>query len=164
MNNLFLKKDEIKLVNGGYLSNSEGNSVYNEAFVEAQDEAHYVVMLAKAIKGKDFKGKRADDINSIKETLHKELYAEKIHEFVEIPKEPKLKIRDQMAKEAIDFMDFTDKKSKIDEVNSYMNKKFKVLIKFEKHGLFFEKDVCELNAIYSLKEIIAAVEETIDFL
>ena len=84
----FIKKEELQLINGGYLSDKDGNPVYNKAFVEAQEHAHYIVTFAKMAKGKDFVGKEAESLDAFKKEVQNLLYAPKVREHVTAPKKP----------------------------------------------------------------------------
>lgn len=157
----FLKK--VQLINGGYLSNGEKKPVFNAAFVKAQQHAEYVVKFAELAKGKDFKGKEADSVDSLKQEVLEYFNKSKTVAFVEKPEKVKQPTTDKLAKEALAFIEFTENSSKTDKINSFLQQ-FKVLSEFEEFGLFFEEDIVKLDKLYTMKEVITAVTETIDLL
>jgi hypothetical protein len=162
MSKRFLKSDEVEIKNGGYLISKDGKPVYNGEFIAAQERAEYVVTFAKMCKGKDFKGKQADSIKEVKEEVIKLLCSKK-EVYIEEPELPKQTLNEKLKKEALDFMQASDKKESIKKVNNYLQR-FNVLKDFEEFGLFFEEEICKLNKIYTVKEITEAVHEIIDLL
>lgn len=163
MSKQFLKKDGIQLLNGGYLSNKEGNPVSNAEFVQAQQHAEFIVVFAAKAKGKDFKGKKADSLEDLRKEVQNLLSATKAVSFVDKPAAVKRPTTDKIAAEAMDFIKFQESSSKVDKVNNFLQQ-FKILKEFEDFGLFFEEDIVKLNKIYTMKEVIDAVTETIDLL
>jgi hypothetical protein len=158
----FLKSTEVKLINGGYVSSSEGKAVTNSKFIEAQIHAEYVVTFAKLAKGKDFKGTKADSLEKLTQEV-KDALAVKKTVYVSGPKKVVKKLTQQLADEAMAFMSFEKDTSKADKINSFLEQ-FNVLHEFEEFGLFFKDGIVKLNKVYTMKEVIAAVEETIDIL
>lgn len=161
MSKQFLKKEDLQLVNGGYLSNKEGAPVYNAEFVTAQKHAEYVVTFAKMAENKDFKGKVADSLQDLKNQVSKLLDENQAIQFVKKPKPVSRPTGDKLAKEALDFISFQEDSSKVEKINAFMQQ-FKVLGEFEEFGLFFEEEIVKLNKIYTIKEVIDAVTKTID--
>jgi len=159
----FLKKGEIKLINGGYLSDSKGNPVSNLDFVRAQEQAEFVVTFAEFAKGKDFKGKKADSLADLQKEVREFLYSTKPVTYIEKPKEVKRPVTESLAKEAMDFINFQEKSSVAEKVNNYMQR-FNVLNDFETFGLFFDSGIVKLNKIYTIKEIQEAVNSVIGLL
>lgn len=159
----FIKKDELQLINGGYLSNLEGNPVYNKAFVDLQKSADYIVNYAKLAKTKDFVGKKADTLASLELEVRELLSKSKAIEFVSRPETVKRPTTDKLKLEALSFMTFQENSSKVDKINKFLQQ-FKVLVEFEEFGLFFTEDIVKLNKIYTLEEVVNAVTETIDLL
>ena len=161
----FIKKTEgLQLVNGGYLSNKEGEPVYNAEFVAAQKRAQYIVTFAKHASGKTFEVKEADCVSDVIKAVNEELSL-KATKYVDVPKEVKRELTDKLAAEALSFMDFTDGVAKSEKINSFLQE-FNVLHEFEEFGLFFESDIVKLNAekLYSMSDVVKAVTETIDLL
>jgi hypothetical protein len=161
MSKQFLKKADLQLANGGYLSNSEKNPVFNAEFVTAQKHAEYIVTFAQMAKGKDFKGKKADSLDELKAKVSKMVEGSQVTEFVAKPKTVNRPTGDKLAKEALDFISFQADTSKVEKINAFLQQ-FKVLGEFEEFGLFFEEEIVKLNKIYTMKEVIDAVTETID--
>lgn len=159
----FLKKDEVQLLNGGYLSNSTGHPVFNKDFVHAQKRAEYVVEFANLAKTKDFKGKKADSLVDLKREVSEKLYNKEITEFVKKPTEVEHLLTDKLKQEALSFLDFHVETSKVTKINIFLQE-FNVLRDFENHGLFFESDIVKLNRLYTLEEVIDAVQSTIDLI
>lgn len=158
----FLKKSEVKLVNGGYLSTLEESPVTNDAFVKAQQHAEYIITFAKLAKEKDFIGKKADSLSELSKQVREEL-AKKDVKYVETPKKVVKKLTNQLADEAMAFMNFEKETSKAEKINLFLQQ-FNVLHEFEEFGLFFEDGIVKLNKIYTMLEIIEAVKETINLL
>lgn len=162
MSKQFLKSGEIQLVNGGYLSNKDEKPVFNSDFVVAQEHAHYIMTFAKLAKGKDFEGKEVDSLDDLKKEVAAAL-ADEAPEYVKAPKEVKRPTTDKLAEEALAFVKYNEDKSKAEKVNAFLQQ-FNILKEFEDFGLFFEEDIVKLKKIYTLKEVVSAVEETIDLL
>jgi len=159
----FVKSTEIALVNGGYLSLKEGESpINNKKFVQAQKHAEYIVTFAEMAKGKDFNGKKADSLQSLEKAV-KEALASKATKFVEKSERPEKPLTEKLATEAMAFMNFEASSSKVEKINKFLQQ-FEILHEFESHGLFFKDGIVKLNKIYTMEEIIAAVESTIDLL
>lgn len=158
----FLTAAQVELKNGGYLTSKEGASVGNVAFVNAQQYAHTVITAAKVAKGKDFEGKVAYTKEAFMKELAKELET-KARVYKKAPTAPKLKINDQLADEALSFIKFTEDSEVSERVNAFMSQ-FDVISEFEEHGLFFDQEIVKLEKIYTVKEILKAVELVIDLL
>lgn len=163
MSKQFLKKGELQLVNGGYLSNKEGNPVSNAAFVQAQRHAEYLVTFAKEAKGKDFKGKAPVDLEEFRKEVAKMVQGNQVIEFVEKPKAVARPTGDKLASEALAFMDFQEKSSNTEKINTFLQE-FKILKEFEDFGLFFEEEIVKLNKIYTMQEVIDAVTASADLI
>lgn len=167
---VFLKSNELSLENGGYLTNvkglkkgEEGSPVSNKEFIEVQKHAEYVVTLAEAAKGKDFKGKKADSIEDLKAEVYKKLNETQAVEFVKAPKEIKRPTHDKLKEEALAFLDFEKEKDHSEKVNKFLQQ-FVLLHEFETHGLFFDSGIAKLNKIYTMKDVTKAVQSMIDHL
>lgn len=159
----FLKKTDLKLLNGGYLSDNKENPVTNDAFVKAQQHAEYIVTFAEFAKGKDFKGKPADSISGLKAEVQKFLYESKPTVFIEKPEVVSRPVTESLAKEAMDFISFQDKSSRVDKINNFLQQ-FNILNDFEQFGLFFEEGIVKLNKIYTVEDVKTAVTSVIDLL
>lgn len=159
----FLKKTEVELINGGYLSDKTGSPVSNDEFVNAQAHANYIMTFASLAKGKDFKGKKADTVEDLrKEVMALVLKTAKV-DYVTVPSSVARPTTDALAKEALAFIEFTETSTRAKKLNEFMQQ-FNVLREFEEFGLFFEQDVVKLKKIYTVAEIQTAVTDTIDLL
>jgi len=160
----FLKSKEVKLVGDGYLVNQEGTPINNENFVDAQKMAEYVVAFAEVAKTKDFKGKTADDIVDVKSEVLSKLSKKDEVKYLETPAKPKTPTTSKLAEEALKFIEHDEEKTKVDKVNTYLNR-FNSIYEFENFGLFFDdSEIVKLDKIYTMSEIIEAVNTTIDLL
>ena len=158
----FLKEDGLKLQDGGYLVTAkEGKPVANAEFEKAQKRAEYIVTLAGLAKGKDFKGTKAESFSDLAALAHSQLSAVAVTEFVKAPKEKKAPIREAMLKEALDFIEFNKGTDSAKKVNAFLQE-FNIINEFETFGLFFGSSITKLNKIYTMKEVVDAVESMID--
>ena len=163
MNRIFVKKNELNLVNGGYLvAGKEETPVYNLDFISAQRHAEWVVTFAEKAKGKDFIGKVPDTIASVRDEVRKALSDNGV-KYVATPKEVKQDLTEKLQKEALAFIGHREDVSKANKVNQFLQQ-FNVIQEFEEFGLYFEEDVCKLNKIYTIEEIVKAVTEVIDLI
>jgi hypothetical protein len=158
----FLKTDGLQLINGGYLSTKEDSPVTNDAFVTAQRRAEYVVTFAAMAKGKTFVAKKVDSLDVLKAEVAKALSAKKTS-FVSTPKKPTQKTTEVLAKEAMAFLDYGKDLSKAEKINTFLQE-FTVLQEFEEFGLFFDEGIVKLNKIYTVADVVKAVEATIALL
>ena len=161
MSKIFVKKEELTLVNGGYVVTGKNETpVYNEQFITVQKHAEWVVTFAEKAKGKDFVGKQADSIADVKAEVIKAL-ASKGVEYVKGPKNVKQDLTEKLKEEALAFIKFQGESSKTEKINKFLQQ-FNVIQEFEEFGLYFEEDICKLNKIYTIEEIVAAVTSVID--
>lgn len=158
----FLKNGEVQLLNGGYLSDMSGNPVSNAEYVKAQQHAEYICTFAQLAKGKDFVGKKADSLADLEKEVANALTAKK-KVFVAKPTAVEKSLTKQLAAEAMAFMNFEKDSSKVDKVNNFLQQ-FAVLDEFETFGLFFTEDIVKLNNLYTMQEVVDAVQEVIDLL
>ena len=158
----FLKKEDLQLINGGYLVNKEETPMYNIDFVKAQKHAEYIITFAKLAKGKDFKGKIADSLKEV-ENATKAVLAKQDKTFINLPNKPSRSINNALKEEALKFINFQEKSNNIAKINSFLTQ-FNIIDEFEEFGLFFEQEIGKLNKIYTMKEIIKAVTSVIDVL
>jgi len=163
MSKQFLKFNEVSLQNGGYLTGKDGNPVSNKEFELAQEKAHYVVTFANLAKGKNFKSVKADSLEDLKREVMDAINTNKAVEFVAKPELQARTVTDSLAKEAMDFMNFQEKSTRVNQVNTYLQQ-FKILKDMQDFGLYFDNDIVKLPAIYTLEEVITAVNATIDLL
>ena len=159
----FLKKTEVSLINGGYLSNKENTPVDNKAFVDAQRRAEYIITFAEMAKGKDFKGSEAISLEDFRVSVHNKLNSAEIIEFVAVPKKPLTSVTNKLKGEALAFINFKIENDKAEKINIFLNQ-FAIINEFETFGLFFEQDIVKLNKIYTMSELVTAVNSVIDLL
>ena len=158
----FLKSAELQLINGGYLSTTDGSPVTNSEFITAQKRAEYVITFAKHAKNKDFVGKKSDCLATMIKEVNAELATKKTS-YVALPKKAEKKLANQLADEAMAFMKFEENTSKVEKMNNFLQE-FNTIHEFEEFGLFFDDGIVKLNAIYTMKELVNAVEQTIEIL
>lgn len=159
----FVNSGEAQLLNGGYVSDKEGNPINNAAFINAQKRAEYVVTFAKHCKNKNFVANEVDSLASVKKDVAEELAGMNKVEFVKAPKKVEKKLNQQLADEALSFMQYEEKAGKVDKINNFLTE-FTILKDYEEYGLFFEDGIVKLNKIYTIKDVTKAVEQTIDLL
>lgn len=159
----FLKSTDIQLNSGGYLTTKDEKPVSNAEFVKAQKSAEYVIVFAKLAKGKDFKGKQADSLSSLKAEVQAYFNNSRPTVFVEKPTEVVRPVTDSLAKEALVFINFQETSSRVDKINNFLQQ-FNVINEFESFGLFFSQDIVKLTKIYTIAEITEAVTSVIDLL
>ena len=159
---MFIKAGELSLKNGGYLLNSKDEPVFNENFITVQKHAEWVVTFAEKAKGKDFVGKVPDSIESVKEEVRKALSSKGV-EYVKAPKKVKQDLIEKLQEEALAFIKYQGESSKAEKINKFLQQ-FNIIQEFEEFGLYFEEDICKLNKIYTIEEIVKAVTEVIDII
>ena len=159
---MFVKAGELSLKNGGYLLNSKDEPVFNENFIAVQKHAEWVVTFAEKAKGKDFVGKVPDSIESVKEEVRKALSSKGV-EYVKAPKKVKQDLTEKLQEEALAFIKYQGESSKAEKINKFLQQ-FNIIQEFEEFGLYFEEDICKLNKIYTIEEIVDAVTVVIDLL
>ena len=82
-------------------------------------------------------------------------------EYVSSPKKVKGELTEKLQEEAMTFIKFNSESSKTDKINKFLQQ-FNKLQEFEEFGLYFEEDICKLNKIYTIKEVVTAVKQIID--
>lgn len=162
MSKVFVKKGELSLINGGYLTNNE-KPVTNYEFVNAQALAHFYVTLAKKVKDKDFVGKPADSFKELFDQTAKEIYNTKIIEVIK-PRSANRELTDALAEECLAWNETEIYNEKVKKVNEFITEKFSIINEFETFGLFFEEDIVKLQAIYTIEEIAIALDKIISYL
>jgi len=157
----FLTQDKVELKNGNHLFHGE-NPVTNAEFVQAQKQAEYVIKFAELAKGKSFKDVKGYSLSQLRMDVMEAL-SEKNEVFVEKPTAVDQPLTKKLAEEAMSFMNFQENSNRADQVNAFMQK-FKVLRDFETVGLFFDQGIVKLNKIYTVKEVLDAVNSCIELL
>jgi hypothetical protein len=158
----FLKRSEIELNSANYLvSKVTGNPVTHAEFVGQQKAAEYMVKLAAAVRGKNFKPGKVDNLQAIKNEVMKSITQSQTIQYVEGPAQPKSKVQDEVVKYALDFAAFQGKKDSIENINKVMNN-YNKINDVETVGEYFTEGLVKLNKIYTIDEILDAVNESID--
>ena len=161
MSKIFVKKSDLALINGGYLVTGKNETpVFNEKFISVQKHAEWVITFAEKAKGKDFVGKQADSIADVKAEVLKALSGSDI-QYVTAPKSVKRELTEKLQKEALDFINNDKETLKTVKINKFLQQ-FNTIKEFEEFGLYFEEDICKLNKIYTIEEIVEAVTLIID--
>lgn len=164
MKNQFLKSSELTLNPAGYLISKESsNPVTLDSFVEQQRKAEYIVKLAKAIEGKNFTLGKLDDLEAIKAEVKASITNVSKRNYVTLPSAPTSKVNDEMVEYALNFASYLEKKSNLEKVNDFMAQ-FNKIYDVENVGDYFQEGLVQLNQIYSVDEVLAAVTATIDIL
>lgn len=158
----FLKSNEVTKNAANYLVTVNGAKPVNHpAWVAEQEAAHYVVSLAAAIKGKTFKVSDVDNFAAIEAEVLRSINAEKIENYTTVPAKPVMKLTNQLADEAMAFINHGQDVSKANQINAVMNQ-FNTIRAVEEVGDYFtEGTPVKLKAIYTIAEIQAAVEAKI---
>ena len=152
----FLKKDQIDLVNGGYLViKGTDTPVQHAEFCKLQEEAHYLVSLANKVRGVDFTPKVTKSFNEYKAEVVKEINSQK-RQYVAKPKEAAQPTAEKLQKEALAWMESQKNISKAEKLNTLLQK-FNVIAEFEDFGLYFGEGITKLPKIYTVAEITDAV-------
>ena len=153
----FIKKNELQLINGGYLAGKDANPVKHPQFEEEQRNAHYLVSLAKAMKTKDYVGKKADNVQDTMNEVADAIFNVQSVEYVSKPAKPKQDMRDKMTKEALAWISHSKESSEASNINQEMQK-FNTINDFEKFGLYFDKGLTKMTKIYTIEQIVEAVK------
>jgi len=156
--NIFVKKENLKTINGGYLVNETDTPVNHESFIQLQKEAHALFLISEKVKISDFSEKKSANFKSIVAEVTADLNKNSSKKYIDAPKEPNTKTGDLLVKEAMAWIDFKKEEFKLDKVNSIMQK-FNLISEFEEFGLYFNTEkINKLEKIYSIKEILGFVK------
>jgi hypothetical protein len=159
----FLTSKSLGLNPAGYLINKETSKpVGHTDFVNAQKSAEYIVKLSEAIKGKTFTAGKLDDLNAIKASV-RDAINNTTQTYGTVPVKPTGELTSKLADEAMAFLEFDSKKSKFTQINTFMQT-FNSIKAVEEVGDYFTENVVKLAKIYTISEIQAAVEATIEIL
>jgi len=163
MNDLFIKKGDLRLINGGYAVVGENDTpIANEEFYKVQKNAEWVITFAKLAKGKDFVGKESYSLELLKDQVINEL-KEKDTKYIDLPSAPLSPLNTKLKKEALAFVSHNNKIIDTNKINKFLQK-FNIIHEFEEFGLFFKPSIMKLNKIYTIKDITIAVESVINLL
>jgi len=155
--NEFLKSSELTLNPANYLvSKKTEKPVTHTAFVEQQKRAHYVVKLAEALEGKNFKACKVDDLDAIVKQVQAEIDAADVKNYVAAPSKPTSAVQEELVKFALDFASYEGDKEKVNKINTFMQS-FNAIAGVEEVGDYFSEGLVKLNKIYTIEEILAAV-------
>jgi hypothetical protein len=160
--NSFLKLSELSLNPANYLVSTDGKPVNHVEFVNQQRAADYIVRLAAATAGKTFKAGKVDNLDAIKASVRAAM-ADTSHSYVAAPAKPTSAVNDEMVKFALDFVNYETAKEGASKVNEFMQQ-FNKINDVETVGEYFTEGVVKLNKIYSISEILSAVQSTIELL
>lgn len=158
----FLTSKNLALNPAGYLINKTTNKpVDHKDFVTQQKAAEYICKLADAIKDKNFTCGKVDNLEAIKAEVMASINSKNIKEYEAIPTKPTSKVQDELTKLALDFVTYGDDKAKAEQINKLMDQ-FSAIEAIESVGDYFSEGLTKLNAIYSIKQILAAVKINAD--
>ena len=157
----FLTAKQLELNAAGYLISKDSKKPVNHVdFVKQQKSAEYIVKFAEAIKDKNFTASKVDNLQAIKASVIAAIN-DTAKSYVSAPSKPTSKIQDELVKYALDFVNYEDSKVETSKMNEIMNE-FNKIDDVESVGDYFTEGVVKLNAIYSIKQILAAVKITAD--
>lgn len=155
----FLTAKQLELNAAGYLISKDSKKPVNhEAFVKQQKAAEYIVKLAEAIKDKNFKPGKVDNLSAIKAEVLAAIN-DTAKSYVAMPAKPTSKVQDELVKYALDFVNYENSKVETSRINEIMNE-YNKIDDVESVGDYFSEGVVKLNAIYNIKTILAAVNIT----
>ncbi len=159
----FLEAKDLGLNKAGYLiSKTSSKPVNHVDFVKAQQGAEYIVKLAEAIKGKTFTCGKLDNLDAIKAAV-KAAMSNTNQVYGTAPSKPVGDLTSKLANEAMAFVEFDSKKSKFEQINTFMQA-FNSIKAIEEVGDYFEEKTVKLANIYTIADIQIAVEQTIEIL
>lgn len=157
----FLTAKQLELNAAGYLISKESKKPVNHVdYVKQQQSAEYLVKFAEAIKDKNFTASKVDNLQEIKASVIAAIN-NTAKSYVSAPSKPTSKVQDELVKYALDFVNYEDSKIETSKMNEIMNE-FNKIDDVELVGDYFTEGVVKLNAIYSIKQILAAVKITAD--
>lgn len=155
----FLTAKQLELNAAGYLISKDSKKPVNHVdFVKQQKSAEYIVKFAEAIKDKNFTASEVDNLQEIKASVMAAI-DDTAKSYVSEPAKPTSKVKDELVKYALDFVNYEDSKVEASKINEIMNE-FNKIDDVESVGDYFSEGVVKLNAIYSIKQILAAVKIT----
>lgn len=157
----FLTAKQLELNAAGYLISKDSKKPVNHVdYVKQQKSAEYIVKFAEAIKDKNFTASKIDNLQAIKDSVIAAIN-DTAKSYVSAPAKPTSKVQDELVKYALDFVNYEDSKIEASKMNEIMNE-FNKIDDVESVGDYFTEGVVKLNAIYSIKQILAAVKITAD--
>jgi len=159
----FLKLVDVKLNEAGYLVSTQTNKpVNNEAFVNAQNEAHLFVNIANECKGKVFKAsEKVSVFSDIVDKVKNDISTESVYAYEAAPKKPTNSILDKIAAAGVEFTEFEGKLDKTAKLNRLMVQ-FEAIRKTEQVGEYFLEGVVNLKKLYTIDDLVAAARIIVD--
>lgn len=155
----FLK--EVKLINNGYLVNTNDEPVTHAEFEKAQHLAEYVCTFSEMSVNKNFKSTKADSLSDFADEVRAKIANNAPRVYLDKKDVSTGELTSKLAEEAMNFMKNMKENDKIGKINDFMQQ-FNVLVELEEFGLLFESGVTKLNKIYTIAEIKEAVTKVID--
>lgn len=159
--NFILAKDLLLNPAGYLIDKNTKKPVTHADFVQQQKSAEYIVKLADAIKDKNFTCDKVDNLEEIKASVLASINSKNVKEYVKTPSKPSSKTIDELVKYATDFVDYQDSVEESESINKIMAQ-FDSIEAVESVGDYFSEGLVKLNAIYTTKEILAAVKINAD--
>jgi len=156
MSKTFVKSQDLKLENGGYLM-VNGQPVYNQQFVDAQKHAEYLVTFANVAKGRNFKPCNVDSFEGVARETEQLLSKSNVVTFVKNNEVTHKPVTNALLQEALSFITEQTQSQDNAKINEFLQQ-FTILRDFEEFGLFFEEGIVKLNRIYTVEEIVEAVK------
>ena len=160
--NQFLKLSDLTLNPANYLTGNKSMPVSNDAFVAAQNKAHFIVSLSKAIVGKNFKHGKVDNLDAIIKQVMSDINNTN-QSYGTAPVKPTGTLTSQLADEAMAFDKFKDAEGEFKKVNTVMQE-FNPIQNVESVGDYFGEGVVKLNGLYDIATIQAAVTSVLNAL
>ncbi len=158
----FLKSAQLELNGGNYLVSKEtGKPVTNAEFVAEQVKAHFVVTLAAKCKGKSFKAKEVVSFATLVDQTTAELKKTSGTVYYEKEAEPKSDVLDELIKAAKAFHKNDTTNERVVKMNNLLQE-YNSINKVENFGMYFSSEVVELDKLYSITDIKAAIEVIVD--
>lgn len=143
----FLGKGKVSLNATNYLVDGKGNPLTNAEFVFEQGEAHRLVLLAKKATKTTTK--------VVEEEVIETSVTKK--EFVKVPTVSLGELNQKLREESVTFVNSRWEAEVAVKVNNIMNNSFNAMKQFEDFGLFFGEGVVQLEKLYTIDEVVAAL-------
>jgi hypothetical protein len=154
----FLKIDQLKLNEAGYLVNTTTNKpVYHSAFVNEQKSAEYFVLLAEAIKDKTFKATDVDNLNMIKQQVLNKINTKAEVSYVSLPEKPISNVNEELVNYALKFVEYEENTEKTNQINNLMQQ-FNTINSVSVVGDYFEEKLVKLTNLYSIEDVVTAAK------
>tara|TARA_R110000868_G_scaffold214505_2_gene464605 strand:+ start:2523 stop:3020 length:498 start_codon:yes stop_codon:yes gene_type:complete len=165
MSQTFLKATEVRQNAAGYVVATVGKEerpVNHPAWVQQQRNAEFVVKLAAATAGKNFKTGKTDDLASIIAQVRAGI-ANDTRTYVTAPAKPAQPTLDAMVAEQLAQAGYLTEKDTTGRINEVLNQ-YSAIADVENVGDYFQEGVVKLNAIYTFEQVKAATIATLGLL